>query len=314
MLCAEPTASDELGGGEVVRPIGVPGVRPLRYSQLPRAPDIGPALIASRTPRPDVGASRYSQLLRRPEIAPTCHPLQNAQELLVGSQAPNQSLIEELTKRLQLVDIRHDDLVRGIDGRLESEYWLTTSQAVRDFITQIRLALFATGRAIIQSAYIVEAGEVPFRAARVTDEHRRFLRKLTTADGETLEDKLDELQRVATELGVIEKQREELGTDGQLVLKERTARFAWIRAINALSAVLYPANVDPATILGPIEKEAAKAERRAANKQSSQGGDGTGDDSTNSDTGESAGETDAPEDALDPPVPTDVVDTDDSES
>src|SRR5690606_5417710 len=124
------------------------------------------------------------------------------------------------------------------------------------------LAVFRSGRSIIIASYMEEAGEVRFREARVTPASRKVLRKLKTYEGRTLEELYEERQAVATEIGVLEKRRQELGEEGEIIVKNRAARFQWIRAINALIAVLESQGIDPNTIIGPIRDAEAKAERR----------------------------------------------------
>lgn len=263
------------------------------------------------------GGRQRSAIDAVPEARALIPMLSNTLDLLVASQPPSESKIRELTSKIRLVDVRHDDLVRGTDGRLEAEYYSTTSQEIREKITRVRAALFATGRAIIQASYVVEAGEVPFRAARVTAADREFLRTMETCEGRTLEQLVDELQALATEIGVIDKERDELGRDGELVVKDRAARFQWIRAINALIGVLVAAGVDPTPIVGPIDEKAAEAERRAA-----AGGDDDADDGSEDGLDENGnddnvvatgGTNDTDTDGvLDPPIPTDVVDPTDA--
>ena len=249
--------------------------------------------------------------------------LESSLSLLVLSEAPTNSEIARLTSQLTFVDGRHDSLVRAIDGRCEAEQDATTDPEVHEIMAQVRLAVFLSGRSIIVASYMEEAGEVRFREARVTPAIRKVLKKLKTYEGRTLEELYDELQAVATEIGVLEKRRQELGEEGEIIVKNRAARFQWIRGINALIAVLESQGIDPNTIIGPIREAEAKAERRGG---ASTGG---GTNATNSNaTGTNATDTGATDtratdtgatdteakDVLDPPVPTDVADPVDAES
>lgn len=244
--------------------------------------------------------------------------IQRANEGLASSQAPSGSEAAALSDEMMALDVRHDDLVRAIDGRLESEYYATEDEVLRKIITIVRAAVFASGRNIIQRTYMEEAGEVVMRDARVTAEHHAFLEKLTTYEGRTLEELYVELQAVATKLGELEKRRQQLDKDGALVTKSREARYQWIRAINALIAVLESENVDAGPILADIRAAEAKAERRAAtsSKQDSTDTDAADVSGTDTDaTDTEATDTDVTDvtgrdesDVLDPPVPTDVVD------
>ena len=248
-----------------------------------------------------------------PAARPLVATITRANNALVMSQPPTDSEIAKLTSQLTFIDGRHDDLVRGIDGRLESEYYLTRQQATRERITRLRGVIFASGRGIVQAAYMHEAGEVPFREARVTAEDRKFLRGLKTCEGVMLETLFDELQAVATEIGTLEQRREELGEEGELVIKNRTARYQWIRAINALVAVLESEGVDPTPIVGAIRKAEAKAERGGAAGGDIEEEEEDEDDDADGEDDVLDVETDA-KDVLDPPAPTDVADPVDAES
>ncbi|HEY8427867.1 MAG TPA: hypothetical protein VIL20_05810 [Sandaracinaceae bacterium] len=227
--------------------------------------------------------------------------IERANEAVVVAQVPGDGAVAELTDQLGRLDVRHDDCARSIDRRFEAELYATTDEALRRRIAALRNAAFSTGMTIITASYTQQAGEVPLRAARITDDDRAFMRALKTYEGRTVEDLFDELQDTATQIGALEKRRQELGEEGEAVIKNRAARFQWIRAINALNAVLASENVDPQPILGPIFAAEAEADRRAA-RAASRSTDGT-DGATGTDASGGDGE-------LDPPIPTDEGPTD----
>lgn len=189
--------------------------------------------------------------------------IEAANEALIASQVPVDTAVAALTAELTTVDGRHDDLVRALDGRLEAEEYAATNPTVREKMARVRGRMFATGRAIIQASYMEEAGEVPLRAVRVQEDERRLLRKLKTYDGRTLDELYQELQATGASIGALEQRRQQLGAEGEVVVKNRAARFQWIRAINALASVLDAQFADPQPILGPIRVAEADADRRA---------------------------------------------------
>src|SRR5690606_2540142 len=217
--------------------------------------------------------------------------IHRANERLIEAQPPSGSEIEALTNAIAALDARHDELVRALDARFESEYYATKDQELRGKIARTRKATFPTGRAIIQATHVEEAGETKLRAGRLTESDRELFRSFDTIEKVSGEALLDELQAVGTELGKLHKRRDQLGKEGELVLKAGEARYHWIRVIRALEAVLIGEGIDPVTVLGAIYAAAAKAERRGAN--------GT-DTDTETDT-----DPEAPVADLDPPVPTD---------
>lgn len=190
--------------------------------------------------------------------------LEKAVEALIEAQAPKSTDVAELTAQLGALDLRHDDLVRALDGRLEAEQYATTDPVVREAFARVRTALFPSGRTIVQRSYVEQAGEAPLRAKRVEDADRMLLHGLETYGDRTLHDLYDELQQVAADIGAAERKRTRLGAEGERMLKAQAARLQWIRAVNALAAVLECESIDPKPILGSIRAAEANAERGGA--------------------------------------------------
>lgn len=233
--------------------------------------------------------------------------IRRANEGLILAQPPSSSEIEALTNELARLDVRHDDLVRALDARLESEFYATTDENLRAAIALARRALLPAGRSIIQASYRAQAGETKLREGRVSEEDRKLLEKLETLEGETHEGLFRELQAVGAEMGQLHKRREQLGKEGEQVLKTNDARYAWIRAINAVEAVLIGEGIDPEKVLGEIYRARADAARREARRAAAATDDESGDDVTTGgdETADTEPEERQPAADLDPPVPTD---------
>lgn len=210
------------------------------------------------------GNPRHTALIAQPESAAVLPKLVLAHQGIILAQPPNAAQIAKLTASLTFSDRRHDSLSRSIDGRIASELEHIDDPAAREALSRARVALFPEGLSINNASYGSQAGEVQRRAKRVDAEVRATLSRLTTYDGRTLADLYDELQEVATEIGVMEKRRAALGEEGAQILKSRDARFAWIRAINAVATMLELAGVDERPVLGAIRDAEVEAERAAA--------------------------------------------------
>lgn len=229
---------------------------------------------------------------------------------IIAAQPPNDAKIADLTAKLTIKDVRHDTLVRSLDGRIESELLHVTDPAAVEALTRARIALFPTGLGIINASYGAQAGEVQLRAKRVDDSVRATLGRLRTYDGRTCADLYDELQQVATEIGALEKLRAALGEEGAQIAKSRDARNQWIRAIHAVAAMLALAGVDERPILGAIREAELEADRAAARAAARKSGP---QDPTTTTTTTTTGTPNpgAPTD-LDPPIPVDPSDPSDA--
>ena len=204
-----------------------------------------------------------------PEAAILVARLQAAHEGLVAAQPPNDSEIAELTEEITQLDLRHDALVRAIEGRLTSEIALAEIQSdggdTHDALRRARGVLFPDGLSVVRRSYIEQAGEAELREARMDEPVESLLRGMQSHDGRELRDVYGQLQEVATQIGALVKRRAELGEQGEKVARTHQARLEWIRVVNALSHVLEMLGVDEGPILGRIRGRArGRAPRRQA--------------------------------------------------
>ncbi len=189
--------------------------------------------------------------------------IQSSYDGLIAAQPPNDSAIAALTSLLTQLDGDHDELVRAIFDRFQSEIRLALDDETRERLVRACDGLLPKGLATIQLSYAEQAGEAKLRAARVDDEIDKTLGKMKTYDGRTLGALYARLQETATEIGRQEKRRAQLGEEGARVARAGDARNQWIRTMNALAAVIAAARLDEAPILGRIRETEAKAERGA---------------------------------------------------
>ncbi|MEC7526243.1 MAG: hypothetical protein VYE22_40555 [Myxococcota bacterium] len=203
-----------------------------------------------------------------PEAAILVARLQAAHEGLVAAQPPNDSEIAELTEEITQLDLRHDGLVRALEGRLTSEITLAEvaddGRDTHDALRRARAVLFPDGLRVVRRSYVEQAGEAELREARMDEPVESLLRGMPIHDGRELRDVYGELQEVATQLGALVKRRAELGEEGEKVARTHQARYEWIRVVNALSHVLQMLGVDEGPILGRIREAERAAERRGA--------------------------------------------------
>lgn len=203
-----------------------------------------------------------------PEAAVLVSRLQAAHDGLVAAQPPNDSEIAELTEEITQLDVRHDALVRAIEGRLTSEIALAEAaegdSGTHDALRRARGVLFPDGLMLVRRSYIEQAGEAELRAARIDEPVEALLKEMQIHDGRELHDVYGQLQEVATQIGALVKRRAELGEEGEKVARTHQARLDWIRVINALAQVLEMLGVDEGPVLGRIREAERVAERRDA--------------------------------------------------
>ncbi len=228
-----------------------------------------------------------------PKAAVLIVDLEAAHAGVIAAQPPSKAEIKKLTRLLKQKDHRHDELARCIEDRLLSEMAATRDVSIREQLAEVLAAVLATGRSIVNAAFIEQAGEAAMRAKRVTAPHRALLRKLETIEGVTFEALYDELQQVATEIGALDKRRSDTGAAHGALTKKRDARNQWIKVINGIAAVLQIAGADEGPILGDIRQAATTAGLRVE----------AADDDEDEDVDDDTDATDT--DVLDPPVPTD---------
>ncbi len=215
---------------------------------------------------------------------------------LIAAQPPNDSVIAALTRQLGQLDGVHDDLIRSMFDRLQSEIRLAVDEDTRNALVAAHDALFPNGESTIQLSYAEEGGEAKMRAGRVDADILKTLHKMKTFDGRNLEALYQHWQEVATEVGRLDKRRDELGAEGAKVARAGDARNAWIRTINALAAVIVAAGIDEEPILGRIRQAEAAADasapRAAAVRVGTSAEAGTGDAAGAADATTAGGTTD----------------------
>lgn len=218
--------------------------------------------------------------------------------MVAAAQPPSNAAVRKLTALLGEKDARHDDIVRAFADRFASEIGVTKDPELRELLDEVLVAVLATGRSITNRSYTEQSGEGRMRANRVTEEHRKVMRKLVTIEGTTYEELYDELQQLAADIGALETQRADLLDAQRRQLKRREARLRWIEVINAIATMLRLARVDEEPILGAIRKAAAKAGARVVGDPDAQDELEAGDGETAEPTGELLDDSsDAPSDA-----------------
>lgn len=195
------------------------------------------------------------------ELVATAHALLLATQRL----GPTPERMLEISELLSALDIRHDDLVRGLYYALLAQEYLAADPAIREAARKLRNKMFPDGIMATRKSYRGQVGQAEMLRSRLSSEDMAALRKLSTADGNSLATALDELFQVAGAMGELENERGGDGDDTPTAADVLAARSQWIRAIHAFMAPLRLRDDVPdkiVAILDRIEGVAVAAGRR----------------------------------------------------
>jgi hypothetical protein len=204
--------------------------------------------------------------------APLIDDIEEAHEGVLKShrrQKKADDQISEIQQKLVATDQIHDRKARGAHAVLTGFADLADDAEDAAIYLEIRDQLFADGLRFIGASYSDEAGEVKLARDRLTPESKAALRALPTPGGNLLK-AVQAWFAAGDELGKLDAQRIHLhaqerpdGADprgGQL-----RARNRWIKVVRSVLQMLELEGADEETarrLLAPLQREAAKAERR----------------------------------------------------
>src|SRR5690606_22169202 len=113
----------------------------------------------------------------------------------------------EITELLAVLDIRHDDLVRGLYYALLAQEYLAADPAVREAARKLRTRMFPENLMATRKSYRGQVGQAEMLKNRLCSDDMALLGSLSTAGGASLSDALDELFQVASTMGELENER-----------------------------------------------------------------------------------------------------------
>ena len=181
----------------------------------------------------------------------------------------NAAAAEALAARAAELDADHDDRYRGLHAVLTG--WASISnEKRRATIESLRDKLLPDGLAGVQRTYLAEAGNVELALSQLTPEDEATLKSIVV-DGTDLLVRFNEWAAVGRMLGDVERERARLSehSENRITAADvRTARFKWIRAVNALTALLELASDVPEEMRLRILQPLRAAESKFARKRS----------------------------------------------
>lgn len=183
---------------------------------------------------------------------------------------PRLSVISKAQKR---IDVRHDDVIRGLHGLIQSLAFLTPDPDLSMRLHHLLAVILPEGLDAVLKTYRDEAGQAALLESRLAPDEVQLLKRIKTLDGSAW-DSVREWMTLASQLGVLEDERSGIKeAPGPAPADVVTARNTWIRTINAMRTVLdLVSNNEPGVqiILNRIAEAERKAEHRIASAEAAQ--------------------------------------------
>jgi hypothetical protein len=179
------------------------------------------------------------------------------------------------------LDVRHDRKARGLDKIIDGLSELVDDPELTEKLGALRTEILGPkGLLVISSSYTDEAQNAKLVDKRLSPESKELLGDIKIYD-KTLGGWVKDWQGVAKELGEVESERTALETKTKAATASQPAPAtrARNRAIRTLNALMMVIELDEPTdelrteLLGPLEVELAKAEKRAKRSASKAGGE-----------------------------------------
>ena len=194
--------------------------------------------------------------------------------LLVTQVKPEaQTRLAVIIKAQKRLDVRHDDLIRGVSGLLTALAYLTQDADLAARLRLVLSVLLPDGLDAVTRTYREEAGQAALLESRLSPADVTLLKKIKILEG-TAWNSIKEWIDVGAQLGALEDERAGLPeTSGPAPADVVTARNRWIRTINAMRSVLDLVSADHpgvVKILSRLSEAERKADRRIASAEAAQ--------------------------------------------
>lgn len=210
-----------------------------------------------------------------PATAALLPELDSAHESLLSTQVKPEAetRLLAISKAQKHLDVRHDDILRGVTGLLTALAYLTHDRALAARLLHILSVLLPDGLEAVTRTYREESGQAALLASRLTAADIALLQSIKTLEGSAWS-AIQEWITVGAKLGALEDERAGLpATTGPSAADVVTARNTWIRTVNAMRTVLdlvsanHPGVVK---ILNRITEAEHKADHRTASAEVAQ--------------------------------------------
>lgn len=208
-------------------------------------------------------------ILAVPLLAAILPKIEAAHQALHSTQpGAADSRLAKVQEKAAGLDLRHDEIVRGIYWLPTALAWLVGAGDSAESLLRLRDLLLPNGLDTAQKSYREEAGATALLKTRLTtDAPAKKMVKDIPVMKQSLSHFIDELVTIGKKLGEAEDERAKLLTSTPTVdnAEAVTARNKWIRAVNALVANAELADLPEETwgvIFGPLQVAEKAADKR----------------------------------------------------
>lgn len=206
-----------------------------------------------------------------PALAPLLPEVDAVHEGLCATHYAGPSTVRrrQIQDQQKVLDVAHDDVLRGIWSYLWALIYFARTEAERQRLMRLVELLLPEGLTAVNKSYREEAGQAELAASRLTDEDRALLQSLGLPDGRNLLDLVNQWLSLGEALGALDRERSSDPTDERPTHAEaQNARNQWIRTVQTVQDVAALVARDNPLIqemMARVEAAGLDADRRAGN-------------------------------------------------
>lgn len=192
-----------------------------------------------------------------------------AHEQLIDTQvvSPSPERLAAISMELGSLDDRHDDVLRGLYYGLEAQEYLAKDPAIKAEARRLREKMFPNQLLATRKSYRGQAGQAVVLKNRLSAEDIAHLGRLSTLQGGTFADAVEEWLALAETMGTLENERSEHEDHGPSAADVVGARNNWICAIQAFVTPLRLRDDVPAPIIAILDRIEGVIEAIARRRQ-----------------------------------------------
>ncbi len=205
-----------------------------------------------------------------PAVAALLPELDGAHDTLLATQIKpaGETRLAAIGKAQKVLDVRHDNLIRGVHGLLTSLAYLTKNAELAGRILLLLSVVLPDGIDAVSRTYREEAGQAALLEFRFSPEDMLLLKDIKLLEG-TAWDAVKEWMDVGAQLGALEDERSGIPqASGPAPADVVSARNKWIRTVRAIRSVLELVNAGQPGVVKILDRF-TEAERKADHRVAS---------------------------------------------
>ena len=248
-------------------------------------------MVGTSGPMVTPGHPDRQALEQEPQLAGLLPALEGSHQGLLDTQqiALSPERLVEIQQAQDVLDLRHDDVIRAIWFCILAAIFFITDEAVKERLEELRRTLLPDGLSAVKKSYREQVGQARIVESRLTVDDRSLMASIRLGQG-TLLDAVEEWFELARQLGELDRER-----NGSLPVagaparnRVSAARNQWIRAIHLIRDVLVLLPSSNPAIAAIVERIAAAeqdATRRVQGRNGEPAADPPDDTGADRDTG-----------------------------